>query len=467
MLCNHPFIPAGRGGWISLLFAFILPAFIIWSFWYGNNSDRDDVPALLTQLIPAGHAACKTATVFECASCLPPSDAHVNQTETGLWTYDFARDAANVGLTDSQCSSAFPGLFEDVHQGVAFWKKNDLIPALALDTIKLQDGMTRALIYEGNLYILATKSRAEDHRRKMIAVLSAMHRALSAAQDKHSVPNIEFVFSIEDKASDVTGSNIQPLWVLARKATEHSFFLIPDFGLWAWDNIIKGGNHEIGPYDEVVEKALEVEKSNPFADKISQLVWRGKLSFAPKLRRGLLNASRGKEWSAVKELNWDARQNYLAMEDHCKYKFIAHVEGRSYSASLKYRQACKSVIVAHKLQYIQHHHYLLLSDGPQQNYVEVERDFSDLEVKMQDLLDRPEKAERIADNSVKVFRERYLTNAAEACYWRALWRGYGQVSEPAKLWHEAVTGQRKKRGLRYETFVLLSSEEMLDFKAGG
>ena len=112
-----------------------------------------------------------------------------------------------------------------------------------------------------------------------------MHRALSAAQDKAAIPNIEFVFSVEDKATDVGGSSTQPLWVLARKATEQAFFLLPDFGFWAWDNIIEGKNNEIGPFDEVVDKAVTLENAISFDDKIPQLVWRGKLSFAPKLRR--------------------------------------------------------------------------------------------------------------------------------------------------------------------------------------
>ena len=122
-------------------------------------------------------------------------------------------------------------------------------------------------------------------------------------------------------------------------------------------------------------------------------------------------------------------------------------------------------MVIHKLQYIQHHHYLLVSSGPLQNYVEVERDFSDLANKMSNLLDNPAKAKKIADNSVQTFRERYLTPAAEACYWRALWKGYGKVSQPAELWMTVPPGRQVKRGLRYETFVLLSSEEMLNFAA--
>jgi hypothetical protein len=83
---------------------------------------------------------------------------------------------------------------------------------------------------------------------------------------------------------------------------------------------------------------------------------------------------------------------------------------------------------------------------------------------MEHLLNNPAEAQRIADNSVATFRERYLTPAAEACYWRSLWEGYDGVSEPPALW--AGTGEgKKKRGLRYETFILLGSEQMYSFRA--
>ena len=137
--------------------------------------------------------------------------------------------------------------------------------------------------------------------------------------------------------------------------------------------------------------------------------------------------------------------------------------GRSYSASLKYRQACNSVIVAHKMQYIQHHHYLLAPSGPNQNYIEVERDFSDLAEKLEPLVEQPDLARQIADNSVKIFRERYLTQAAEACYWRALFDGYGRVwNSSVPVWSDE---HQRERGLRYESFALLESPRMFDFDA--
>ncbi|KAJ0413529.1 glycosyl transferase family 90-domain-containing protein [Aspergillus carlsbadensis] len=485
--------------------------------WTAVNSDRAYLHPILTQIIPAGHCACETATVFECSSCLtcshqttlslapsshpsnlsesssdPDSESNSEGSEPGQcewqWEFEYARDGHNAGLSREQCDAAFPGLFEDVHRGRSYWSSRGGISIAELDTITLNPGMARARIANGQLYVLATRARGEDHRRKILAALSAMHRALiTDTQDQTSSPrDIEFIFSIEDKLSDVADAFADPIWTLARTASEEAAWLMPDFGFWSWDH----AHTEIGPYDAVVEDAVEYD-ALPWGERVQKLVWRGKPSFAPKLRRALLDRTRGRAWADVQAVDWhrhdsegEGEGNVLGLGEHCRYGFIAHVEGRSYSASLKYRQACRSVIVAHKLQYIQHHHYLLIPSGASQNYVEVERDFSDLEAKIAPLLTDPARAQAIADNSVRAFRERYLTPAAEACYWRGLWDGYAGVWNGTSSAESAgsagsagaiefserggagrPSGSGRRRGMRYESFVLQRSQAMLEFDA--
>jgi hypothetical protein len=99
-----------------------------------------------------------------------------------------------------------------------------------------------------------------------------------------------------------------------------------------------------------------------------------------------------------------------------------HTEGRSYSGRGKYLLNCGSVVVMHKSEWIEPHQDLYVKSGPEQNIVEVERDFSDLEEKMQKLLNDLQLARQIAMNSRKTFRDRYLTSAAQACYWRKVFR---------------------------------------------
>ena len=462
---------------------------VILAIWYAVNSDRDYIHPILTQLIPAGHCACQTSTTFQCSTCLSCPDLALQQPTTPTtptWKFEYPRDARNDTLDQSQCRVAFPGLFEDIARGKRHWRSQGGLVTEDLDAIPIQYGMARAFISQGNLHVVSARANGEDHRKKILGVLSSIHRALVANRDRADQRDIEFVFSVEDKVDDVTNPE-HPVWVFARTPTEEGVWLMPDFSFWAWDNAF----NYIGPYDQVVDRIQRLDL--PWDQKIPQLVWRGKPSFAPKLRRALIEAARDKPWGDVRQVEWSTGANVLKMEDHCHYMFIAHVEGefqpysskghlwgltadrkseevaltelvgRSYSASLKYRQACNSVIVAHKLQYIQHHHYLLISEGPQQNYVEVERDFSDLADKIEPLVQNTTAAAQIAHNSVKTFRERYLTPAAEACYWRELFEGYSSVwNSTVDVWSSR---HGKERGLRYESFLLLPSPQQLEFRA--
>lgn len=305
----------------ALYVIFTVIFFCIVSIWYGMNSDRNYIHPLLTQLIPAGHCACQTSTTFQCSSCLSCSQTSLLQqlTPSTNWRYQYERDAGDESLDRGQCRTAFPGLFEDVFRAVNYWRYHGNLATEDLDRINLQPGMARASIYRGELYVDAARAKGEDHRQKILAVLSAIHRALVADRDRRS-RDMSFIFSVEDKVEDVTSSEY-PVWVFSRAATEEAVWLMPDFGYWAWDN----PQNPIGPFDQVVEHIQEVDI--PWPEKKRQLVWRGKPSFAPKLRRALLEAARDKTWGDVKQVDWQEKANIIKMEDHCKYMFIAHVEG--------------------------------------------------------------------------------------------------------------------------------------------
>ena len=94
----------------------------------------------------------------------------------------------------------------------------------------------------------------------------------------------------------------------------------------------------------------------------------------------------------------------------------------------------------------------------------MERDWADLPHRIQELLDDPLKARMIADNNVKVFRERYLTPAADACYWRALLQEWATASPEIT---ETMTDPTSapNRGIRFESFLLLDPNSMMRFGA--
>ena len=87
--------------------------------------------------------------------------------------------------------------------------------------------------------------------------------------------------------------------------------------------------------------------------------------------------------------------------------------------------------------------------GPEQNIVTVKEDWSDLQATIEGLLADPERAERIANNTVKTFRDRYLTPAAEACYWRKLFEAWKEVTPEEK------EVDINERGTSWESYLLM------------
>lgn len=158
-----------------------------------------------------------------------------------------------------------------------------------------------------------------------------MYCALSASLNRGTIPNIEFIFSVEDGVDDVDAHG-HPVWVFSRKVSEESVWLMPDFRFWSWGHL----SNDIGPYTQAVDKILATESKTLFPEKERKLVWRGKLSFAPKLHRALLETAWNQIWGDVKELDWSQKANFLSLEDHCQYMFVAHVEGRIFFSFLFY-----------------------------------------------------------------------------------------------------------------------------------
>ncbi|OAG33794.1 hypothetical protein AYO21_12111 [Fonsecaea monophora] len=361
----------------------------------------------------------------------------------GHW--DYRRDAENLMLDSQQCEQAFPGLFEEVERPVN-QRMHNPITFEEIDAMPKQNGYVRAMIYNQqvyttDLYVIAT---AGGIYSREIATLHALHRAILTSPEP--LPNIEFAFNTDDRIPSV------PLWGYARRAEDTHIWLIPDFGYWSWPET------KVGSMREVQMKAALAEQVEGWGwgEKVAKLLWRG-ATMGLELRQRLIQVTADKPWADVKALDWhnteSMTQDLKSMAEHCQYKYLAHTEGNSYSGRLKYLQACKSVVVAHKMDWIQHHHPLMRSSGPQQNYLEVERSFEDLEQKISWLQNHDKEAERIAANSVRTFREQYLTPAAEVCYWRKVIHGWARVSFEPEFF-KVVNGSSVWRGLPVESYLL-------------
>jgi hypothetical protein len=192
-----------------------------------------------------------------------------------------------------------------------------------------------------------------------------------------------------------------------------------------------------------------------WTSKIPQIVWRGTVWYNQAIRGGLTEAAKGKSWADVSAMDWSTKDNYMTVDEMCRYAMTAHTEGGSYSGRLKFLLNCDSLTVIHDLTWRTYFYHLLEKEGPNQNYVAVRRDFSDLEDKVQYYLEHPDEAEHVVQNSVAMFRNRYLAPAAQSCYLRKLIQGYSTVAQTPNIYRPPKEGQTipMRRGRGFEDWL--------------
>ena len=101
---------------------------------------------------------------------------------------------------------------------------------------------------------------------------------------------------------------------------------MPHFSSWSWPV------EYVGPLDEAVTKIEHIEATTTWEQKINKAVWRGTEWFDPDwdmgLRPKLVKATEGKEWADVQlwGQGQEEKNNTIAIEDFCKYKYIIYAE---------------------------------------------------------------------------------------------------------------------------------------------
>lgn len=384
------------------------------------------------------------------------------------WQFKHKRDGRNYGLSDEHCKIAFPGLFKEIDRAVKHRK--DVVGNVTPDELETAwrgDGIVRAMIQDNQLHIIEARGVTDhNHRPRVVATLNAIQRAVTAFSGK--LPDVEFSFTVHDAALREPNGN-QTVWAFTRRPHQEKLWVMPDFGMFAWPDV---GLRSYAEFQTILDHVEE-----DFIGKIPKLVWRGSLAVGSHdVRAGLVEHTKGKDWADVQELDWSNKTNIkerlLSMQDHCSYMFLAQTEGNTYSGRLKYLLNCHSVLFSPEMKWVELYHHLMQSSGPEQNYIKVtERDYSDLPRKMEVLLDpvHMHQAQRIADNARRTFRERYLTPAAEACYWRALIRGWASVQDfTPETWIEeegfdkvtrAKKLQSRPRGTPFESYAIMEQLE--------
>jgi hypothetical protein len=319
------------------------------------------------------------------------------------------------------------------------------------------------------------------------AALHQLHRALLTSPEP--IPDTIFTLNFQDQPFGTAWTYSRPADPSFRPTDPNArSFLMPHFSFWAWNLPF------IGSMGRAAAAITDLERGVPWNKKIPKAVWRGTTWFnsvqSPRLRQNLVKAARGKPWADVEPLEWTGgngnnhnASNALPIEEFCRYKYVVHTEGIAYSGRFQFLQMCASVVLTPPIQWLQHTTHLVrplfssdlglaapksgsgrggwvpservrrswpLHYKPEEaNIVFVAPDWSDLGDTVAWLEKRPDVAEGIARRQRELFHGGgYFSPAAEACYWRALVRGWAKMARTERQ------GWEETEGVTFEAFSL-------------
>ncbi|KAB5539230.1 glycosyl transferase family 90-domain-containing protein [Coniochaeta sp. 2T2.1] len=376
----------------------------------------------------------------------------------------------SLDLTTEQCESTFPGLTKDIESTVA------------LGSFKIQpsgsDGPLQVSIKDGKMLVYQSE-RIENLSTELLdaqtATLHQLHRAVITTPTR--LPDTIITINVNDQPFGSAFSYTRPAFRPPSSGSHGPSltraFLMPHFSFWAWPLPSIGSITRAGVAIRIIESQI------PFSRKDRRVAWRGTMGWNsaqnPASRENLLRSAEDADWADIQALhgydievdesttisekaNTTSTNNALMIEDFCRYKYVLYTEGITYSGRLQFLQMCRSVLISAPIAWLQHSTHLVRplfssdiliqpehdssregSHGSKEawpihyppqhaNAVFVSPDWSDLEQTVAWLERNPRAAEGIAERQRNLFvGQGYLSSAAEACYWRALIRGWSET----------------------------------------
>ncbi|KAL1895921.1 hypothetical protein Sste5346_005020 [Sporothrix stenoceras] len=398
----------------------------------------------------------------------------------------------SLHLDEKQCRVTFPDITKDIDNMVAQGTFRVLPKPVDSDSSPLQ-----VRLQNGRLYIVHHEGKGTLDKGFVDARMAALHQlhraVLTAPSTDPLLPDTVLAINVLDGPANDTLSYSRPAYAASTPGSlpVTRAFLMPHFSFWGWPAL-----PFVGSFSKAAEAVAALERQLPFSQKDPRPVWRGTKRYNsaqhPQMRTDLLKVAGTASWADVQELVWEDRGadrensdpvavNALRIEDFCRYKYVLHTEGITYSGRLQFLQMCNSVLLTPPMAWLQHTSHLVKplfssyllpdnggkspswmpSDGVQSawpvhytaneaNAVFVAPDWSDLQATVAWLERHPDVAQGIARRQQALFVDGgYFSPAAETCYWRALVRGWSTVAQTVG---PAWVGE--PRGVPWEVFAM-------------
>ena len=151
----------------------------------------------------------------------------------------------------------------------------------------------------------------------------------------YKIPDLEVLVSTDDILKDEKGGKY-PILVMAKRKKDKNI-LYPDHTFQDWSNA------KTNTWDKAKNKIMTSCKKHPFSKKTGKLMFRGNNTHY--IRKFLANKSANKNEMNIQMVDLKKNKNkFVTLEDHCKWKYLLNIPGRSYAGRLKYLLVSNSVV---------------------------------------------------------------------------------------------------------------------------
>mmetsp|Transcript_148602 Transcript_148602/g.477096 ORF Transcript_148602/g.477096 Transcript_148602/m.477096 type:complete len:446 (-) Transcript_148602:83-1420(-) len=273
---------------------------------------------------------------------------------------------------------------------------------------------------------------------------STLHAIYRVALRFGPLPNMQFVVDVTDGIPDLADL---PVFTVTRPRDSKVGILYPDFTFNTWPESVcpPERSHAYGfLFDAFRQRAAAEEVAGPegWNGKEDVLFWRGgrignrdrdlavqRLAGQPHVDVQFM------DWRSVSVTGINAAPGCMGLLEQCKYKYLAFLNGNTYSSRFKFELLCGSCVFASRQAWVEWWSHLF---EPGKDFVEVAQDFSDAPARLAEVRGRLDGGRAVAQRG-RAKALAVLSEDAVDCYWLRLLELAAEVL-PAPPADEAALG---------------------------
>ncbi|GAB4844468.1 hypothetical protein Ancab_037844 [Ancistrocladus abbreviatus] len=248
---------------------------------------------------------------------------------------------------ESSVSQICPDYFRWIYEDLQPWKTNGITREMVEAAKNL--AFFRLLVVDGRAYVEKYKNA---YQTRDVFTIWGILQLLRLYPGK--LPDLDLMFECDDKPVIKKNEYVGPKLTAAPPMFHYCGddssldIVFPDWSFWGWPEI------NIKPWELQMRDLEETNRKMNWTERAPYAYWKGNLHMGR--RKYLLNCNSTKKWNAqIYAQRWavETRRGFRmsSLAEQCTHRYKIYMEGRAWSVSEKYIQACDSMLLPVKAQY--------------------------------------------------------------------------------------------------------------------